>query len=58
MKYKAKDTYKQLSDEENFISLGSASTHLKLIADVEVEFNNKISSKLIKHLTEVKKGDK
>lgn len=58
MKYKAKDTYKQLPNEENFIALGSASTHLLLMADMEVEFNYKISSKLIKHLIEVKKENK
>ena len=58
MKYKAKETYKQLPDEENFISLLSASTHLKLMADLEVEFNNEVPSKLIKHLTEVKEGSK
>ena len=58
MKYKAKDTYKELSNEDNFISLGSASNHLLLIADMEVEFKNKIPSKLIKHLVEIKKGNK
>lgn len=54
MKYKAKETYKNLTEKDNFISLSSASTHLLLMADVEVEFNHKIPSKLKKHLIEVK----
>ena len=58
MKYKAKDTYKELSNKDNFISLGSASNHLLLMAGMEVEFKNKIPSKLIKHLVETKKGNK
>tara|TARA_R110002020_G_scaffold254410_2_gene468106 strand:+ start:1022 stop:1198 length:177 start_codon:yes stop_codon:yes gene_type:complete len=58
MKYKAKDSYANLKDSENFISLHSTSTHLKLKAGEEVEWNVKIPKSLIKHLTEVKKGSK
>ena len=35
MKYKAKDSYANLTDSENFISLHSASTHLILLAGEE-----------------------
>ena len=60
MKYKAKDTYKSLGDDKNFHSLGSASTHLKLLAGLTVEWNGDISNNLKKHLTELKskKGEK
>ena len=33
MKYKAKETYKKLPKNEGFLSLGSASRHIKLMAD-------------------------
>jgi hypothetical protein len=56
MKIKAKDTYLELTNEKNFISLNSASTHLKLKAGEVVEWNGKIPKSLMAHLTEVKKG--
>ena len=60
MKYKAKKTYKTLEDSENFISLESTSTHIKLLAGLTVEWNGDISNNLKKHLTELKskKGEK
>ena len=54
MKYKAKETYKNLTEKDNFISLGSASSHLLLMDNMQIEFNYKIPSKLKKHLIEVK----
>ena len=58
MKIKAKDTYLELTDEKNFISLNSASTHLKLKAGEEVEWDDKVSKSLMAHLTKVKEGSK
>ena len=58
MKIIAKPTYLGLSDDKNFNSLLSASTHLKLKAGEQVEWNDKIPKSLMKHLTEVKKGSK
>ena len=62
MKYKAKKEYAELPDEKNFLALGSASTHLKLIAGLTVEINPKrlpISKTISDCLTEIKsKGDK
>ena len=59
-KYKAKASYKNLNDSSNFNSLLSASSHLKLIADEEIEWKGKIPKKLAEHLTEIKanKGGK
>ena len=54
MKYKAKDTYKDLPDELNFCSLGSASTHTILLAGRTIEYNKPIPKKLKETLTEVK----
>jgi len=54
MKYKAKATYKELDDTENFKSLKSCSTHLKLKAGKTVEWDNDIPKDLKKHLTEIK----
>ena len=53
-KYKAKASYKDLDDTKNFNSLLSASTHLKLIADEEVEWKGKIPKNLADHLLEIK----
>tara|TARA_B100000959_G_C14763069_1_gene534186 strand:- start:85 stop:282 length:198 start_codon:yes stop_codon:yes gene_type:complete len=36
-KYKAKPEYNELGDDKNFLALGSASTHLRLKAGLEVE---------------------
>ncbi len=60
MKYKAKAKYKDLDDSCNFNSLLSASTHLKLLGGLVVEWNKDIPKKLKDCLTEVKskKGDK
>ena len=62
MKYKAKKEYKELPDEKNFLSLGCASTHLRLIADLTVEIDIKrltITKVIGDCLTEIKsKGDK
>ena len=58
MKIKAKETYLELTDEKNFISLNSASTHLKLKAGEEVEWDGKVSKSLMAHLTKVKEGSK
>ena len=57
---KAKATYKDLDDSDNFNSLLSASTHLKLLAGEQVEWKSSIPKKVMEHLTEVKKtkGDK
>ena len=58
--YKAKVSYMGLDDTENFNSLLSASTHLRLTAGLEIEWNNEIPKDLKKHLTEIKanKGGK
>ena len=62
MKYKAKKEYAELPNDKNFLALGSASTHLKLIAGLTVELNKniKISKEIKECLIEVKntKGDK
>jgi len=60
MKYKAKPSYLALDDTKNFNSLLSASTHLKLKAGLEIEWNNDIPKDLKEHLTEIKanKGGK
>ncbi len=54
MKIKAKSSYVDLDNTENFISLLSASTHLKLIAGETVEWKSEIPKKLKEHLTEAK----
>ena len=59
MKIKAKSSYVDLDNTENFISLLSASTHLKLIAGDTVEWKGELPKGLKEHLTEVKiKGSK
>ena len=63
MKVKAKASYAELPNEDNFLALGSASTHLKLIAGESVEVSKLIlplSKELGECLTEIKskKGDK
>ena len=54
MKYKAKATYMELDDTENFKALASCSTHLKLKAGLEVEYKGNIPKGLKEHLTEIK----
>lgn len=60
MKIKAKSSYYNLDNTENFNALSSASTHLRLVAGLEVDWNGNIPKGLKEHLTEVKvkKGDK
>ena len=62
MKYKAKKEYADLPNDKNFLSLGSASAHLKLVAGLTVEINTKqlsIPKEVSDCLTEIKsKGDK
>ena len=53
--YKAKASYSDLDDSKNFNSLLSASTHLKLLAGLEIEWKGDIPKKLKEHLTEIKK---
>ena len=59
-KYKAKASYKELDDTKNFKSLLSASSHLKLIAGLEIEWKHDLPKELGEHLTEIKntKGGK
>ena len=60
MKIKAKVSYSELDDTENFNSLLSASTHLILLAGETAEWNGKIPKNLKEHLIEIKntKGGK
>ena len=60
MKIKAKESYEKLDDTKNFNSLLSASTHLKLVAGLVVDYKGDIPDELKKHLTEIKatKGSK
>ena len=43
MKCKAKPEYNELGDDKNFLALGSASTHLRLKAGLEVEIPASLS---------------
>jgi len=52
-KFKAKPSYKDLKD--NFVGLGSASTHLRLLDGMVVEFDKEIPEDILECLTEVKK---
>ena len=62
MKYKAKKEYAELPNDKNFLALGSASTHLQLVAGLTVEINTKrlpIPKVISDCLTEIKsKGEK
>ena len=58
MKYKAKGSYANLSNDKNFISLQSASTHLILLAGEEIEWKNPLPKIIKQTLTEVKKKAK
>ena len=58
MKYKAKASYAGLDDTQNFKSLLSCSTHLKLKAGLEIEWDHKIPKELKEHLTEIKNTNK
>lgn len=52
-KYKAKESYLKLTNEENFIAYQSASTHLKLINGLKVEIKS-VPKKIEKHLNKLK----
>ena len=58
MKIKAKGSYSGLDDTQNFNSLLSASTHLKLLAGLTVVWKGNIPKDLKEHLTEIKNTDK
>ena len=55
MKYKAKASYKNLDKKEGFLSLGSASRHIKLLDNQEIEWNGELPKKIKDCLTEIKK---
>ena len=57
-KYKAKSSYKDLDDTQNFKALKSCSTHLKLKAGLEIEWKHDITKELKEHLTEIKDTNK
>jgi len=54
MKIKAKASYSELDDTQNFKSLKSCSTHTRLKAGLEVEWKGNIPKELKEHLTEIK----
>ena len=54
MKYKATEKYKELANDKNFHSVGSASTHMKLMAGEVVEYDKPLPKKLKYTLKEVK----
>ena len=57
-KYKAKSSYKDLDDTQNFKSLLSCSTHLRLKAGLVVEWKHNVPKELKEHLTEIKDTNK
>ena len=58
MKVKAKASYKNLSDDKNFIAFDSLSKHLKLMDDREIEIKGEMPDELKEHLTEIKNTNK
>ena len=61
MQYKAKKEYAELPNDKNFLALGSASTHLLLMAGKAVDINKnlKLSKEIEECLIGIKsKGDK
>ena len=62
MIYKAKKEYAELPNDKNFLAIGGATTHLKLIAGLTVEINKErlpFSKVIGDCLTVIKsKGDK
>jgi len=56
MKYKAKKSYYELPNSENFVAFGSASTHLRLVGGLWVECNP--PSELMEYLQEQKSQKK
>ena len=57
-KYKAKKSYSELENSDNFLSLGSASKHIWLLEGSEIDCNFDVPEKLKKHLEEVKSPSK
>ena len=57
-KSKAKSSYKDLDDTQNFKSLLSCSTHLRLKAGLVVEWKHNVPKELKEHLTEIKDTNK
>ena len=51
MKYKAKDSYKKLSSDKNFMSLGMASKHIFLIEGLEITVSRTLTKELKDHLS-------
>ena len=56
--YKAKKSYSELKDSDNFLSLGSASKHIWLMSGDAIDCSFDIPEKLKKHLEEVKSPSK
>ena len=56
-KYKAKASYKNLSNDENYNAFNSASKHIWLMDGLEVEIKT-VPDKLKEHLTEIKNTSK
>ena len=56
-KYKAKASYKNLSNDENYNAFNSASKHIWLMDGLEVEIKT-VPDKLKEHLTEIKNTKK
>ncbi len=52
-KYKAKPSYKDLKD--NFVGLGSGSTHLRLLDNQVIEYNGSLPEEISECLTEIGK---
>jgi hypothetical protein len=57
MKYKAKKSYKELGDNENYMSLGSPIKHNRLLAGEEVEITS-LPQGLEEHLSGADKKKK
>ena len=56
--YKAKSSYKDLKNTENFVSLGSASKHIWLLDGQTINYSGAIPEKIKKHLDEIKSSSK
>ena len=59
MKYKAKESYKKLSDDKNFYAFGSAAKHHRLLQGLTIKLSH-VPKELKSHLqsAEPKKEDK
>ncbi|BAQ90779.1 hypothetical protein [uncultured Mediterranean phage uvMED] len=49
MKYKAKESYKKLSDNKNYYAFGDSSKHILLMAGVEINIDAP-PKELVEHL--------